>query len=75
MSTSHVKKPILVVPGDGKLLDNLIIDNNLGFVMNSEEKLKEFIINPIENDVGLSNMNKFTRKNQCRILSDLLHRL
>lgn len=69
------KKPILVVPGDGKLLDNLIIDNNLGFVMNSKEKLKEFIINPIENDVGLSNMNKFTRKNQCRILSDLIHRL
>lgn len=62
------KKPILVVPGDKKLLENLVIENKLGFVLNSKEEIKTFLTNPLKWNHGNSNVSFFTRKKQSEIL-------
>ena len=69
------KKPILVLPGDGNILEDLIKENHLGFVLNSTEVIKEFILKPKKNNIGFSNLNKFKRKNQCRNLTEIIYSL
>ena len=59
------KKPILVVPGDKKLLENLVIENKLGFVLNSKEEIKTFLINPVQWNSGKSKISFFMRKKQA----------
>ena len=54
------KKSILVIPGDNGMLDELIIDNNLGNVFNEKEELKIFILNALKN----TNEKKESFKNQ-----------
>lgn len=62
------KKPILVVPGDKKLLENLVVENKLGFVLNSKEEIKTFITNPIKWNPSGANVSFFTRKSQTEAL-------
>jgi glycosyltransferase involved in cell wall biosynthesis len=62
------KKPILVVPGDKKLLENLVVENKLGFVFNSKEEIKTFITNPIKWNPSGANVSFFTRKSQTEAL-------
>ena len=69
------KKPILVLPGDGNILEDLIKENHLGFVLNSTEEIKKFILKPKKNNLGFSNLNKFKRKNQCRNLTEIIYSL
>lgn len=63
------KKPILVIPGDGKLLERLVLDNNLGFVLNTKEEIKSFLMNPIIWNPSVSGISFFTRKKQAEQLS------
>ena len=70
------QKPILVIPGDNGLLDELITKNNLGKVLNTKEDIIEVLMNrDVKYQPKKENTSFFTRENQCRILSDLLHRL
>ena len=66
------KKPILVVPGDKKLLENLVTENKLGFVLNSKEEIKSFITNPIKWNPSGANISFFTRKEQTKNFSNKL---
>jgi hypothetical protein len=63
------KKPILVIPGDGKLLERLVLDNNLGFVLSTKEEIKSFLLNPIIWNPSFSGISFFTRKKQAEQLS------
>ena len=70
------KKPILVVPGDGKLLDNLITKNKLGTILNTKEDIKALIINKnIKYSPIKDNTSFFTRKNQTKIIADIINTL
>jgi hypothetical protein len=67
------KKPILVVPGDKKLLENLVIENKLGFVLNSKEEIKSFVTNPIKWNSCGANVSFFTRQNQTELFVSKLN--
>jgi hypothetical protein len=65
-------KPILVIPGDGKLLDNLIESNNIGKVFNSKVELRDFILQPLKfKEISHSNYF-FKRQNQAKNLVSLI---
>lgn len=66
------KKPILVIPGDGSQLDELIINNNLGVVINSKEELTLVLQKPIKIDKFSSKIEFFLRKNQSEIMCNYL---
>lgn len=69
------KKPILVVPGDKKLLENLVIENKLGFVLNSKEEIKTFLINPVQWNSGKSKISFFKRKKQAADFTNKIKQL
>jgi glycosyltransferase involved in cell wall biosynthesis len=69
------KKNILVVPGDGKLLENLVLDNNLGFILNSKEEIRSFLLNPTTILLTEKNINQFTRKKQAEEFSNIIWKL
>ena len=56
------------MPGDKKLLENLVIKNKLGFILNSKEEIKTFISNPIKWNPSGANVSFFTRKGQTEAL-------
>jgi hypothetical protein len=66
------KKNILVVPGDGKLLENLVVTNELGFVLNTKDEIITFLQNPKTIISSDKNLNQFTRKNQTKEFSKVL---
>jgi hypothetical protein len=66
------KKPILVIPGDGSQLDELIKSNNLGVVINSKEELTSVLQNLINIDKSSSKIEFFLRKNQSEILCNYI---
>ena len=39
-------KPILVIPGDNGLLDNIVSKHSLGRILNTSKEIEDFIINP-----------------------------
>lgn len=69
------KKNILVVPGDGKLLENLVLTNELGFVLNTKDEIKTFLQNPKTINSSNKNLTQFTRKNQTNEFSKIILKL
>ena len=68
------KKPILVVPGDKGILDDLINKNKLGVILNSDLDIENFLVDRnIHFEPNIENLNFFTRKNQTKIFADLIH--
>jgi hypothetical protein len=63
------RKPILVIPGDKKLLEKLVLDNHLGFVLNTKDEIKSFLLNPTKWNPCDSNISFFTRKKQTEQLT------
>ena len=62
------QKPILVIPGDNGLLDNLVTKNKLGKVLNSQDDIIELLLNPnVEYTPNKADTSFFTRKNQTEI--------
>ena len=39
-------KPILVIPGDNGLLDDIVTKHNLGTILNTATEIEDFITNP-----------------------------
>ena len=70
------KKPILVIPGDQGLLDELVNENKLGIVLNSQKEIENFILERNLNfEPKTENLNFFTRKNQTTIFARMIHEL
>lgn len=70
------KKPIVVIPGDNGLLENLIEKNKLGIVLNSKKEIEEFILDPKTNyKLNEKKLSFFTRKNQGRILAKKIDKI
>ena len=64
------KKPILVIPRDNGLLDNLVKDNKLGLVLDTSNEIEQFILNPKTDFEPIEkNLSFFTRQNQARIMT------
>ena len=63
------RKPILVIPGDKKLLEKLVLDNHLGFVLNTKDEIKSFLLNPTKWNPSDSNISFFMRKKQTEQLT------
>jgi hypothetical protein len=66
------RKTILVIPSDRKLLEDLIVKNNLGYSFDSKEDLKQFLLNPKKNKFEPRNLEFFTRKVQAKIFSEVV---
>ncbi len=66
------RKPILVMPGDEKLLDELIKHNNLGIVIHSKEELTSLLLNPVKTNKTTNKIDFFLRKNQTKRFIDLI---
>ena len=67
------KKPILVIPGDSGLLENLVNENNLGSVLNNKHEIEQFIRKPIiEYKPNQSDLVFFTRRNQAGIMAEII---
>jgi len=69
------QKPILVIPGDGNLLDEMITTKKLGYILNSKEELINFIKQPDTTTDVFSKDDFFKRKTQTGILSKVIHEL
>lgn len=69
------QKPILVIPGDGNLLDEMIETKKLGYILNSKEELINFIKQPDTTTNVFSKDDFFKRKTQTGILSKVIHEL
>jgi len=70
------RKPIIVIPGDRKLLDNLVSENNLGYILSSKEKIKDFILSPVKPKFPqYDNMQKFTRERQAENFTILIKKI
>jgi hypothetical protein len=69
------QKPILVIPGDGNLLDVMITTKKLGYILNSKEELINFIKQPHTITDVFSKDDFFKRKTQTEILSKVIHEL
>lgn len=68
------QKPILVIPSDNGLLSDLISKNNLGLVLNTREDIKALIINKsVKYNPKKENTSFFTRKNQTKIITNLIN--
>ena len=68
------QKPILVIPSDNGLLSDLISRNNLGMVLNTKEDIKGLISNKsVKYSPKKENTSVFTRKNQTKIIADLIN--
>ncbi|MCF8408702.1 MAG: hypothetical protein K9G36_06965 [Crocinitomicaceae bacterium] len=63
------RKPILVIPGDKKLLEKLVLDNHLGFVLDTKDEIKSFLLNPTKWNPSDSNISFFMRKKQTEQLT------
>lgn len=72
-------RPILVIPGDGKMLDDLILQNNLGFVFDNKNSLLSFLVEKL-NKHDESNfksnesveLSRFRRKEQAIVFAEIL---
>jgi glycosyltransferase involved in cell wall biosynthesis len=69
------QKPILVIPGDGNLLDEMITTKKLGYILNSKEELINFIKQPDTTTDVFSKDDFFKRKTQTGIFSKVIHEL
>ena len=70
------QKPIVVIPGDMGLLDDLVIQNNLGQVLNTEDDILNFISNPkVTYTPKKEDTSFFKRKNQAKILVKKIEKL
>jgi hypothetical protein len=69
------QKPILVIPGDGNLLDEMITTKKIGYILNSKEELINFIKQPDTTTNVFSKDDFFKRKTQTGILSKVIHEL
>ncbi len=66
------KKPILVVPGDKKLLDGLILNYNLGVVLENSDQIKHFISSVHKRLEPPLEVKDFTRIKQAENLAQLI---
>lgn len=66
-------KPILVIPGDNGLLNNLVTEHNLGTILNTAKEIEDFITTPeVEFKPDPKNLEFFTRRNQTKIMSEII---
>ena len=66
-------KPILVIPGDNGLLDDIVTEHNLGTILNTATEIENFIINPnVDFKPDSKNLEFFTRRNQTKIMSEII---
>ena len=70
------RKPILVVPGDKSLLENLILDNKLGYVLNNKREIEDLLVhNKIQDLPNKNNLDFFKRKYQTELFAKQIHLL
>jgi hypothetical protein len=67
------QKPILVLPGDGKLLDKLILSKKIGHIINSKNQLRNFILNPMTLGGSFKKDDFFTRKIQAKRFTEVIY--
>ncbi len=66
-------KPILVIPGDNGLLDEIVTEHNLGTILNTATEIENFITNPdVDFKPDPKNLEFFTRRNQTKIMSEII---
>jgi len=66
-------KPILVIPGDNGLLDDIVTEHNLGTILNTAREIEDFITNPdVDFKPDPKNLEFFTRRNQTKIMSEII---
>lgn len=66
-------KPILVIPGDNGLLDNIVSKHNLGRILNTSKEIEDFIINPhVDYNPNSKDLDFFSRRNQTEIMSKII---
>ena len=77
-----VKRPVFLVENDRGIMDALLKETNGGVSLNSAEEVSAFLENEYDNfkrgNIKDSAVNeqllKYSRKNQARVLGDLLHK-
>lgn len=75
-----VKKPILVVPGDGSVVSDLIIETEAGVIKNTPEEVKEYLTKAYSfweknrklRYMGNSKIENYSRIEQTRLMCKLL---
>ena len=66
-------KPILVIPGDNGLLDDIVTKHNLGTILNTATEIEDFITNPdVDFKPNPKNLEFFTRRNQTKRMSEII---
>lgn len=66
-------KPILVIPGDNGLLDDIVTEHNLGTILNTATEIENFMTNPnVDFKPDPKNLEFFTRRNQTKIMSEII---
>lgn len=70
------QKPILVIPGDSGLLENIVTENNLGFVLNNKTDVESLIKrSTIKLGTNGPQLDFFKRKNQAKSYAELIKQL
>ena len=70
------RKPILVIPGDKSLLESLILDNELGYILRNKKDIEDLLIlNKTQDFSNKKNLDFFKRRHQAELFARKIHLL